>query len=104
MLLMIFNISGFGQHPEDLTDREMLIQLIERFNQIEEAIKRIENNSNAIIGEIISFDKEIYKNSIEIGNLLEAYRGTVSRWNALLALFATFILGIFVWMWKKTYK
>ena len=102
--MMIFNISGSGQHPEDLTDREILIQLIEKFNNLEQAVLRIEANSDITRNKIIAIDREIYKDSEKFGNLSEAYKGSVKRWNTLLALFTTFVLGIFVYMWKKTYK
>lgn len=101
---MSISICGAGQHLEDLTDREILIQLIEKFYHLEEAIKRIETNSDIVRNEIISFDRRIYKNFIEINNLSEMNKATILRWNTLLGLFVTFILGIFVWMWKKTYK
>ena len=104
MLIMIFNISAAGQHPEDLTDRELLIQLIEKFNHLEKAVLRIEANSDITRNKIIAIDREIYKDSVEFSNLSEAYAGAVNRWNALLALFTTFVLGIFLYMWKKTYK
>lgn len=101
LLIATFNISATCQ---DLTNREILIQLIEKFNHLEEAIERIETNSDIVRTEIISYDKRIYKNSMETDNLSEAYKEVILRWNTLLGLFATFILGIFVWMWKKSYN
>jgi hypothetical protein len=101
---MLSNLSVAGQVVEDLTDREILIQLIEKFCHFKVAIKEIEINSDIVRREIISVDKRIYRNSIEINNLSEAYRGTIVRWNALLGLFATFILGIFVFMWRRSYN
>ena len=101
---MSISVCEAGQHLEDLTDREILIQLIEKFYHLEGAIKRIETNSDIVRNEIISFDRRIYKNFIEINNLSEMNKATILRWNTLLGLFVTFILGIFVWMWKKTYK
>ena len=103
LLVMSISTCAAGQ-VEDLTDREILIQLIEKFNHFRDAIERIEINSSAITGEIISFNKRIDKNSIEIDNLSEGHKETISRWNILLGLFATFILGIFIWMWKRSYK
>lgn len=103
LLVMSISTCAAGQ-VEDLTDREILIQLIEKFNHFRDAIERIEINSSAITGEIISFDKRIDKNSIEIDNLSEGHKETISRWNILLGFFVTFILGIFIWMWKRSYK
>jgi hypothetical protein len=103
LLVMSISTCAAGQ-VEDLTDRELLIQLIEKFNHFRDAIERIEINSSAITGEIISFDKRIDKNSIEIDNLSEGHKATISRWNILLGFFVTFILGIFIWMWKRSYK
>lgn len=104
LLLIVVNITTIGQDIKDLTDREILIQLSERLNYLENAIDRIEINSDIVRREIISFDKRIYKNSIEIDNFSEKHSGSIARWNTLLGLFATFILGIFIWMWRKSYN
>ena len=104
LLITSISVTVSGQVIEDLTDRELLIQLIEKFSNLEEAIKRIETNSDIVRKEIISFDKRIYKNSMDIDNLSKGHEDTISRWNILLGLFATFILGIFVYMWRKSYK
>ena len=101
LLLVSINICAVGQ---DLTDREILIQLIEKFNYLESSIKRMEVNSPFILREIRIIDDKISINILEINNLLGKYKETVARWNILLGLFATFILGIFIWMWKKSYK
>lgn len=104
LLMIIININATGQHPEDLTDREILIQLIEKFSYLEKAVMRIEFNSDITRNKVISINREIDKNSIGIINLSEGHKETIVRWNILLGLFATFILGIFTRMWWKSYN
>lgn len=103
-LLLVMNINVSGQVVEDLTDRELLIQLVEKFYHLENSIKRIEVNSDIVRKEIISFDRRIYKNSMYIESLSKEHEGAISRWNILLGLFATFILGIFLYIWRKSYN
>ena len=104
LLIMNINIIVGGQHLDDLTDREILIQLIGKFEHLEKAVLRIEFNSDITRNKIISIDREIYKNSAKISNLSEQYRAVILRWNALLTLFTVFISGIFIFMWKKIYE
>lgn len=104
LLVTAISTDAIGQHLDDLTDREILIQLIEKFEHLEKAVLRIEFSSDITRNKITSIDREIYKNSIEINSLFERYKAAVVRWNTLLGLFATFILGIFVWMWRRAYN
>ncbi len=89
MLIIILSFllmvgSNLDITAQDFTDREMLIQLIEKFGHFEKALEEIKINSDIVRREIISIDKRIYKNSIEISNLSERYDATIVRWNALL--------------------
>lgn len=93
-----------GQVVEDLTDREILIQLIEKFNYLESAVKRLETNSSFVIKEILSIEKSMSENAAKVDSISGKYGETVARWNTLLGLFVTFILGIFIWMWKRVYN
>lgn len=104
LFVISIGVNVNGQVAEGLTDREILIQLIEKFGYFEQAVLRIEFNSDITRNKIISIDRKIDKNSIGISNLSETHKATILRWNTLLALFVTFILGIFIWMWKRSYK
>ena len=103
-LVMIINTSGAGQHLTDLTDREILMKLIEKFDNLEKAVLRIEANSDITRNKVIAIDREMYRNSIEVSSLSEDYDRAVARWNALLGLFVVFILGIFAFMWRRSYS
>lgn len=104
LFVISIGVNVNGQVAEGLTDREILIQLIEKFGYFEQAVLRIEFNSDITRNKIISIDRKIDKNSIGISNLSETHKATILRWNTLLGLFVTFILGIFIWMWKRSYK
>lgn len=103
LIVFAFPISIFSQ-PSDLTDRELLIQLHSKIEFIEESVKRIENNSKDVTVNINLMEKRITKNEINIAGFYEKLGELVARWNTLLGLFVTFIIGIFIWMWRKTYN
>ena len=102
IILIVFAspILGFSQ-PSNLTDREVLIQMYEKITFIEETVKRINNNSIITGTRVNEMESRITKNEMNISTFLERLKELVARWNALLAMFSTFILGIFVWMWRS---
>lgn len=93
-------ISIFSQ-PTNLTDREVMIQMYEKIIYIEETIGRIDDNSKATDYKIAQTDSRVTKNEMNIDTFFERLKELVARWNVLLSLFATFILGIFAWMWRS---
>jgi len=103
ILLSTVNIVCQAQ-PTDLSDRELLIQLYSKMESVEEAVKRIEKNSTNLNEEIVGLDRRVSKNEINIAGFYGKLGELVSRWNYLLGLFVTFITGIFIWMWRKSYN
>ena len=103
VIISFVNLVGLGQ-PTNLTDRELLIQLHGKIEFIEESVKRIENNSTNVNERISFLDKQVSKNEINIAGFYERLGDLVVRWNALLALFAGFIITIFIWMWRRAYN
>ncbi|GAJ24944.1 unnamed protein product [marine sediment metagenome] len=103
LITFIFPISIFSQ-PSDLTDRELLIQLYGKIEFIERTVRRIEDNSKNVTANVNLMEKRITKNEINIAGFYEKLGELVARWNYLLGLFVTFIIGIFIWMWRKTYN
>lgn len=100
LMILVLPITVSSQ-PTNLTDREVLIQMYEKITYIEETTNRINNNQMKSSNKIIQVESRVVKNEVEIKNILERIKELVLRWNTLLGLFATFILGIFVWMWRS---
>ena len=102
VLLMSISLGVFAQ-PTNLTDRELLIQLMTKIEFIEKSVRRIEIHSEDVKHNMVVLEKQVSKNEINIASFCGKLEGLVKRWNALLGLFATFILAIFIFMWKKVY-
>ena len=102
-LVVIISITVVAQ-PSNLTDRELLIQLYTKVESIDKSVSRIAGNSESMQISITLLDKRISKNETTIENFCEKIDDMGLRWNTLLALFATFICGLFVWMWKRVYS
>lgn len=103
-IFCIFSYNIFAQPPSNLTDRELLIQLTVKVGFIEESVKRIENNSARANSKVDILEKQVAKNEINIAGFFDKIDDLTTRWNALLALFAGFMITIFVWMWRRTYN
>lgn len=103
VLLMVISLGVLAQ-PSNLTDRELLIQLITKIEFIEKSVRRIETHSEDVKHNIVVIEKQVSKNEINIAGFCDRLDRLMVRWNALLALFATFTLGIFVYMWRTAYS
>ena len=99
----VFSSLSFAQ-PSSLSDRELLIQLHSKLEFIEATVKRIEGSSLEVNRKIVTLDKQVTKNEMNIAGFYDKLEDLVSRWNYLLGLFVTFITGIFVWMWRRNYN
>lgn len=103
ILVAIFNLTVIAQ-PSNLTDRELLIQLYSKVDSIEKSVNKIADSSESMQTSIVLLDKRISKNETNITTFCAKIDDLGLRWNALLGLFATFILGLFIWMWKRVYS
>ena len=104
LILCIFSCNVLAQQSSNLTDRELLIQLTAKVGFIEESVKRIESNEARAHSRTNTLENQVTKNEINIAGFCDRLDSLMVRWNALLFLFATFILGIFVFMWRKAYS
>jgi len=100
MIVFMLPISVFSQ-PTNLTDREVLIQMYGKITNIEKTVEKISENSMVIENKVYKMESRITKNEMNISTFLEKVKDLVARGNMLLGLFSTFILGIFVWMWRS---
>jgi len=130
IILAVLIFSGIGYAQDNpLTDRERLVQLCERMANIMAIVNRIETKTdfitdkvnileNRIVGiegqiddlvrrDVINTDKankleiRTQKNEKDIAVFMDKVDTLVERWNILLGLFATLLLGMFVYMWKE---
>ena len=99
IILMVLVFSGIGYtQKSELTDRELLIQLTEKVNYINDSVTRIEKNFGSISDKIYVLENRITVTEQSIFSILERIKDLVAVWNWLLALFASFVLAIFIWM------
>lgn len=99
LAVLIFSGIGYAQRSE-LTDRELLIQLTEKINYINDSVTRIEKNFGSISDKIYILENRVTVTEQSIISLLERIKDLASTWNWLLGLFATFVFGILLWIWK----
>ena len=104
IVLAVFIFSGIGYaQRSELTDRELLIQLIEKVNYINDSVTRIEKNFGSISDKIYILESRVTVTEQSIISLLERIKDLASTWNWLLGLFSAFVGGIFIWIWKGVY-
>jgi peptidoglycan hydrolase CwlO-like protein len=102
-IILFFSMIVLAQ-PSNLTDRELLIQLYTKTESIEKSISKMTDSYRDIQSDIVTLDKRVSKTEINVADFCTRFEELITRWNALLGLFALFITGMFVWMWKKVYS
>ena len=132
IILIMLSSIGSAQAIQSLTDRELLIQLMERVTSIVNTVNRTENKTDVITDKVSTLENKIVDlqgqidglirrdivntdkvESIEVRAIqnekciavfMDKVDILVDRWNVLLGLFATLLLGMFVYMWKEISK
>lgn len=132
LVFVAFFSVNYAQTVQPLTDRELLVQLMERVTSIVTTVNKIESKTdfitekvntleNKVINiqgqidglvrrDVINTDKvstvedKVIKNEQDIAVFCDKVDTLVERWNILLGLFATLLLGMFVYMWKEISK
>ena len=104
LILMMLILSGIGYaQPTELTERELLVQLCEKVDYINTSLTRIEKAISSNTEKIGQLDIRVTINEQNIGSSLERIKELAGTWNILLGLFATLLLGMFVYLWKGVY-
>ena len=104
VILLMLILSGIGYaQPIPLTEREMLVQLCGKVDFINEGIARIEKIMISNTEKISQLDIRTTINEQNIVSMLERIKELAGTWNWLLGLFATLLLGMFVYLWKGVY-
>ena len=102
VVVLLLSVVAVAQ-PSNLTDRELLVQLYTKVDSIERAMNKVAYSAEIMQTSIVLLDKRVSANETSIKVFCDKIDDMGLRWNALLALFATFILGLFAWMWKRVY-
>ena len=102
LAVLIFSGVSYAQ-PVPLTERELLLQLCEKVTFINEGIARIENTMISNTEKISQLDIRTTINEQNISSMLDRIKDLANVWNILLGLFATLLLGMFVYLWKGVY-
>lgn len=102
LAVLIFSGIGYSQ-PTQLTERELLIQLCEKVDYINSGIARIEKTIASNTEKISQLDIRTTINEQNIGSILDRIKELAGVWNWILGLFATLLLGMFVYLWRGVY-
>lgn len=102
-LFVVVNLGVMAQ-PSHLTDRELLIQLTSKVEFIEKTVRRIEEHTENVKFNVNVVEKQVARNEINIASFFSRIEDLNTRWTALLLLFGGFVIGIFVWMWRRAYN
>ena len=104
VILTMLILSGICYaQPTELTERELLVQLCEKVDFINKGIARIEETMVSNTEKISQLDIRTTINEQNIASVLERIKELAGTWNWLLGLFATLLLGMFVYLWKGVY-
>jgi len=93
---VIFSVKVMAQPFNNLTERELLIQLYAKMETVEIAVNKIVDNSRVTQNSIIELDKRVTKNESNIEAFCKALDGIVAKWNMLLTFFLTLLVGVIV--------
>ena len=103
IILAVLVLSGIGFTQSNPTDRELLFQVIEKINNINESVTRIEKNFTSINDKVYVLENRVTVTEQGIYSILERIKDLSSNWNWLLGVFSTFVLGIFIYIWRGVY-
>ena len=101
IILAVLILSGIGFAQGNPTDRELLIQVIEKINYVNESVTRIERYFTSINDKVYVLENRVTVTEQGIYSILERIKDLSSNWNWLLGVFSTFVLGIFVYLFGK---
>jgi len=96
IIFVVFNMIAMAQPFNNLTDRELLIQLYSKLEGIEEDVNKMVNNSDLVQRNIYNLDKRITKNETNIESFCKVIDDIMSKWNTLLAYFLTLLVAVIV--------
>ena len=96
IMIIVFNTIGMAQPFNNLTDRELLIQLYSKIEGIEKDVNKMLDNTELVQRNIYNLDKRITKNETNIESFCKVIDDIMSKWNTLLAYFLTLLVAVIV--------
>ena len=94
IMIIVFNTIGMAQPFNNLSDRELLIQLYSKLEGIERDVNKMVENTELIQRNIYNLDKRITKNESNIESFCESIDDIVAKWNMLLTFFLTLLVAV----------
>ena len=93
-MIIVFNTIGMAQPFNNLTDRELLIQLYSKIEGIEKDVNKMLDNTELVQRNIYNLDKRITKNETNIDSFCKSIEDIVAKWNMLLTFFLTLLVAV----------
>jgi len=100
--VLIFSGIGYAQ-VNNLTDRELLIQLYTKVDGIEKTLYKITTNNESTQKDIYVLDRRVTTNETNFASFCKRFDDLTIRWNALIAVFFASLLGMVVWVVRNSY-
>lgn len=94
IIFVVFNMIAMAQPFNNLTDRELLIQLYSKIDTIEKAVNKIVDNSELVQKNIVNLDKRVTKNESNIDLFCKNMDQIMAKWNILLTFFLTLLVAV----------
>ena len=94
IMFAVFNTIAMAQPFNDLTERELLIQLYSKIEGIERDVNKMVENTELIQRNIYNLDKRITKNETNIDSFCKSIEDIVAKWNMLLTFFLTLLVAV----------
>ena len=102
LVVLIFSGIGFAQ-VNNLTDRELLIQLYTKVNGIENSLYKITTNNESTQKDISVLDRRVTTNETNFASFCKRFDDLTVRWNTLITVFFASLLGMVVWVVRNSY-
>jgi len=100
--VLIFSGIGYAQ-VNNLTDRELLIQLYTKVDGIEKSLYKITINNESIQKDISVLDRRVTTNETNFASFCKRFDDLTVRWNALITVFFASLLGMIAWVVRNSY-
>ena len=104
VIILILTLSGICYaQPTQLTDRELLIKLYTKIEAIEKSIYSITPKIEATDKAIVMLDKRVTTNETNFVSFCKRFDDLTIRWNTLITIFFTSLLGMIAWIVRNSY-
>ena len=102
IVVLIFSGIGYAQ-INNLSDRELLIQLYAKTESIEKAIYNLNSSAELNRRDVFALDKRVTTNETNFAGFCKRFDELTVRWNTLITIFFASLLGMVIWMFRRAY-